>query len=156
MNLYYTVIDPPTLKIIPRFSCIDQTLTVDISFNKSVRSSTKLISQKVRLLFSQDAFNIADGYDGSASSYTITYSESASDEPCGTETIQASTCSGLTCVHTLKIKTPSPCLTSRGSVSITIFVTNAIGNGPASEPVVFIIPECDGHGSGKISYPQLQ
>lgn len=43
----FTVIDPPTLKIIPHFSCIDQTLTVDISFNKSVRTSIGIIIQSV-------------------------------------------------------------------------------------------------------------
>ena len=98
----------------------------------------------------QDDFEIADGFDGSASSYTITYAALVSDEICGmdTMTIQASACIGLICTHTLKINPFSPCLFSISgvTVSITIFVTNALGRGASSDPVVFVIPECDGPG----------
>ena len=93
---------------------------------------------------SQDNFNISNGFDGSAFSYTINYSDSTSRETCGSDTIQASDCVGMICTHTLKINPPSSCLSSTAGVSITVIATNALGNGPASDPVVFIIPECDG------------
>lgn len=38
----HAVIDPPIPKVIPQFSCTDQTLTIDVKFNKTVRSLTIL------------------------------------------------------------------------------------------------------------------
>ena len=52
---------------------------------------------------------------------------------------------GLICTHTLKINPSSPCLFSSGGVSITVFATNVLGKGPMSDPVVFVIPECNGN-----------
>ena len=77
----------------------------------------------------------------------ITY---RSNQICGTDTIPASACIGLICTHTLKINPTSPCLFSSSGVSTTAFATNVLENGPESNPVVFVIPECDGN---KINIP---
>ena len=44
----------------------------------------------------------------------------------------------------------SPCLFSSSGVSTTVFATSVLGNGPESNPVVFVIPEYDGN---KINVP---
>ena len=80
--------------------------------------------------------------DRSATSYTLTYT---SDQTCGTDTIPVSACNGLVCTHTLKINPSLSCLFSSGGVSITVFATNVLGKGPMSDPVVLIIPECNGN-----------
>ena len=64
---------------------------------------------------------------------------------CDTVTIPASACTQQICAHTLKINPSSPCLFSSGGVSITVFATNVLGKGPMSDPVVFVIPECNGN-----------
>ena len=69
------------------------------------------------------------------------YSDSTSSEICGSDTIQASDCVRMICT---KVNPPSSYLSSTAGVSIKVIATNTIGSGPASDPVVFIIPECDG------------
>jgi hypothetical protein len=55
---------------------------------------------------------------------------------------------GQICTHTLKINPSSPCLFSSSGVSITVFSTSVLGNGPVSDPVVFVIPECESESDG--------
>jgi hypothetical protein len=55
---------------------------------------------------------------------------------------------GQICTHTLKINPSSSCLFSTSGVSITVFATNVLGNGPVSDPVVLVIPECESESDG--------
>ena len=80
----------------------------------------------------QERFFISDGIDGSATNYSVTYSDSTSERTCGSFTISASTCTSGRCNHTFDI--PSVC--SDISIVITVFATSILGDGPSSEPVL--------------------
>ena len=81
----------------------------------------------------QDPFNIFKGIDGSAKSYTITYSDSSSGSSCASATIPASSCEGGVCSHRFDISS-SPCRLSP-DITLTAFATNILGDGPSSEAV---------------------
>ena len=126
-------------------------MTIDVSFNKSVRVMYSLHVKcsipnflLCALMFlSQHPFNISNGIDGSANSYTITYSEATSGNVCGSAIIPTSSCDDRECRYLLKIDLSSSCLSSTGSVCMTAFATNVIGNGPNTVPVTFVVPQCD-------------
>ena len=80
----------------------------------------------------QEQFFISDGIDGSATNYTITYSDSTSGRTCGLFTISASTCTSGHCNHMFEI----PPVCSDIGIVITVFATNVLGDGPSSEPVL--------------------
>ena len=87
----------------------------------------------------QDSFDIFEGIDGSATSYTITYTNSmVSGEICGSRsaTILASSCgdNGM-CNHTFNVTSSSLQCPFFFDLSVTVFATNPLGNGPVSSPI---------------------
>ena len=137
------------LNITPIFSCVDKSLVVNIHFNKSVWLCNHIIKLsfthfKNPFIF-QKSFEISDGIDGSAFSYTVIYSDSISGILCSSETIPSSACVEGICIHssTVDYHSVSGCFTS-DTVSVTVLATNVLGNGSLSDPIVFIIPKCDG------------
>ena len=86
----------------------------------------------VNNVLTQAPFYFSDGIDGSTTSYTITYSDSTSGRICGSATIPASSCDGGICSCRFDISSSS-CLPS-ADVSVTVFASNILGNGPMSEP----------------------
>ena len=80
----------------------------------------------------QQSFQIADGIDGSAISYTVTYSESTSGSTCGSATIPASSCTNEMCTHLFD--TSLSLCPSAVNIDVTVFATNVLGNGSTSEP----------------------
>ena len=87
----------------------------------------------------QEQFFISGGIDGSATNYTITYSVSAADstsERCNSVTIiPASACTKGQCNHMFDI--PSACfnLNSITLIVITVFASNALGDGSPSKQI---------------------
>ena len=78
----------------------------------------------------QVAFKVSDSIDGSATSYTIEYSDSTSSTGCNDSvTIPASLCINNVCNHVFKIAS-SFC--SPSDISVTAFATNVFGDGPHS------------------------
>ena len=86
----------------------------------------------VHVCLLQEQLFISDGFDGSATNYTIIYSDSASGRPCDSVTISASACINGLCNHMFDI--PSACF-NFDSVIITVFASNVLGDGPSSEPI---------------------
>jgi hypothetical protein len=88
----------------------------------------------IKIIHMQERFLISDGIDGSATNYTITYSDPSSGRTCDHVTILASACttSGQ-CNHMFDI--PSACSNFNGII-ITIFASNILGKGPSSEPIL--------------------
>ena len=85
----------------------------------------------------QEKFFISEGIDGSATNYTIMYNDSTSGRMCDFVTISASVCSGQ-CNHTFDV--PSICF-AIASITITVFATNILGDGPMTLSVLEI-SEC--------------
>ena len=80
----------------------------------------------------QDSFNITEGVDGSALSYTISYSDSVSGINCHSTTISASSCDDGICSDVFEASASlCPPLTD---ITVTVFATNILGNGPTSIP----------------------
>ena len=68
--------------------------------------------------------------------YTVTYSDiSQSGRICDSATILASSCLNETCCHTFGAISP-PC-SSSGDISISVFATSILGDGPPSTPLIF-------------------
>ena len=84
--------------------------------------------------FMQNSFNISDEVDGSASNYTIIYSDSTFGSICGSAMIPSSVCVGGICSHMFNVFTSSSCPSSTG-ITVTVFATNVLGNGPLSDPL---------------------
>ena len=83
------------------------------------------------------SFNITDEVDGSAASYTITYTDSTFSYICGSTVISASTCESGVCSDWFDIAS-SPCARST-SVMVTAFATNLLGDGPPSQPIEIVL-----------------
>ena len=85
---------------------------------------------------------IADGVGGSATSFTIIYSDSKSNSTCGSAIIEAVSCteSGIQCTHSFD--TSSSLCPSSTSINVTVYATNLIGDGPHSEPVIHSEKKC--------------
>ena len=75
----------------------------------------------------------SDGIDGSATSYTINYTDTISGSSCGLATIPASSCSHGVCQNMFELSS-SFCPFS-DSITVTVFATNALGNGTTSRLV---------------------
>ena len=97
----------------------------------------------------QDPFLFSDGVDGSAASYTIDYSDTISGSNCGLATIPASSCSHGVCQNVFELSS-SLCPFS-DSITVTVFGTNALGNGTTSTPVSISKLKIS-YGPGKIQY----
>lgn len=80
----------------------------------------------------QDPFLFSERITGSTISYTINYSDSLTGISCGVIHVPASSCRAGTCYHTFEV--PSSCLHSDG-INVTVYATNALGNGPPSQPI---------------------
>ena len=68
-------------------------------------------------------------------SYTITYTDASSGRDCGSATIPTSSCLNGTCCHSFGEISP-PC-SSDGDISISVFSTSILGDGPPSKPLIF-------------------
>ena len=88
----------------------------------------------------QDSFNISDEIDGSAQSYTITYTDSTTSTVCSSVEIQASSCDVQMCGHQFEVSSSS-CVPS-ADVTITVFATNILGSGQTSNPITIGIVIC--------------
>ena len=86
----------------------------------------------VCLCLLQEQLFISDGFDGSATNYTITYSDSASGRTCDSVTISASACINGLCNHMFDI--PSACF-NFDSIIITVFASSVLGDGPPSKSI---------------------
>ena len=75
----------------------------------------------------------SNGIDGSATSYTINYADTASGTSCESATIPASSCSGGVCQSVFELSS-SHCPLS-DSITVTVFGTNVLGNGSSSQPI---------------------
>ena len=81
--------------------------------------------------------NTMENTDRLPISYTVTYSDiSQSGRICDSTTILASSCLNETCCHTFGVISP-PC-SSSGDISISVFATSILGDGPPSTPLIFI------------------
>ena len=87
----------------------------------------------VSLLVYQQPFQIADGIDGSAVSYTIIYSDSTSGGICSSAVISASLCTEELCTHSFD--TSSSLCPPAANIDVVVFATNVLGNGSTSEPI---------------------
>ena len=85
--------------------------------------------------------------DNPPNSYTITYSDAPSGRICGSATIPASSCLNGTCCYTFGEISP-PCSSNSG-VSVTVFATSIVGDGPSSQPLIFSLKTPE-HGPGKL------
>ena len=83
----------------------------------------------------QKSFNITEGIDGSASSYTIIYTdtESGGISVCDSIKVPAFRCQEGICRHLFDVSS-SRCVNST-NISVAVYATNILGDGPASEPV---------------------
>ena len=82
----------------------------------------------------QKPFNIAEGIDGSASSYTIIYTDTESGGIlCDSVKVPGFSCQGELCSHLFDVSSSS-CVNST-NISVAVYATNLLGDGPASEPV---------------------
>ena len=80
----------------------------------------------------KEQFFISNGIDGSATNYTVTYSDSTSRRICDSVTISASTCISGHCYHMFN-NILSAC-SNHTHIVITVFATSILGDGPFSEP----------------------
>ena len=81
----------------------------------------------------QESFTISDGIDGSATSYTITYTDTLSGDTCGRATIPASVCLNRMCSHVFEVSS-SNCRPF-SDINVTVFGTNILGNGTVAQSV---------------------
>ena len=92
-----------------------------------------IVTKMVIVPHLQDSFNISDEIDGSAQSYTITYTDSMTSTVYSSVGIQASSCDGQMCGHQFEVSSSS-CVPS-ADVTITMFATNILGRGQTSNPI---------------------
>lgn len=75
----------------------------------------------------QNSFYIYEGIDGSATTYTIIYSDSSFGSTCSSMKIPASACADGTCSHVYNA-TNSSCPPYTG-ITVTVFASNILGDG---------------------------
>ena len=82
---------------------------------------------------------ISEGVNGSALSYTISYTDSNTGEICNSLTISASSCKQGTC--TVPFINPLPCSENvgDGDIDISISANNRLGRGPPSVTTIGMI-----------------
>lgn len=81
----------------------------------------------------QEQFNISDGIDGSATSYTITFSDSSFGSMCFIKIIQAMDCKAKLCEYLFDVLS-SQCSSSNG-ITVNVLASNIFGDGPVSNAV---------------------
>ena len=81
----------------------------------------------------QESVTTSDGIDGSATSFSIIYSDSRSGSSCGSTVLPSSDCQAGICSHVFQINNSDcpPCV----DINITAFSTNVLGNGAISDVV---------------------
>ena len=89
-----------------------------------------VVLQIIMVIVFQRSFNITEGIDGSATSYTIVYTDAGI--LCDFIKVPAFRCQGGLCSHLFDVSS-SHCVNST-NISIAIYATNLLGDGPASEP----------------------
>lgn len=81
--------------------------------------------------------------DSNAVSYTINFTDTIFGIHCGSAFVptSSSSCGGRVCTSTFTIMSSSECHPST-DISVTVFATNGLGNGPSSDPTLIskIIP----------------
>lgn len=85
----------------------------------------------------QDSFNISEGIDGSATSYTVIISSDSSNDTCGSANIPISSCVDRVCKYTFKNLSSPSCHEYNDfsrKLSVTVFASNILGNGLPSVP----------------------
>ena len=84
----------------------------------------------------QEQSSISEGVIISTSNYTITYSvsDSTHERRCESVTIQASACTSGQCSHTFDVSSACFNLNNIIFIVITVFASNALGDGASSEP----------------------
>ena len=85
----------------------------------------------------KNSFSLTNGVDGSAISYTITYTDTKSELICKSTTIPTSSCQEETCTHYFDV-TSSNCQSS-SNITLTVFATNILGNGPSTKPLIITL-----------------
>ena len=81
----------------------------------------------------QESFTISSGFDGSAISYIINYTDSASGVVCASATILVASCVDDICEHDFRIAF-TPCVSS-SQITVSVCGTNVFGQGLPSTPV---------------------
>ena len=81
----------------------------------------------------QEPFEIYDGVNGHATSYTTTYLDSALGTICGSNVINALSCSEEVCSDEFNISS-SKCMAS-SDINITVHATTNLGDTPNSDPI---------------------
>ena len=77
---------------------------------------------------------ISDTISGSASSYTIVYTDSIFGTVCGQAEIDSTSCESELCQHLFDSLTSECSATS--NIEISVSATNALGEGPSSPPIL--------------------
>lgn len=91
------------------------------------------MSVSIPYYFMQESFIISDGIDGSATSYTITYTDAVSSDMCSEVTVPATVCVKGICSHLFEVSS-SNCRPF-ADISVTVFGTNVLGNGTVARSV---------------------
>ena len=93
----------------------------------------RLTFYQILLIVHQETFNISYGVDGSATSYTVNYTESTSGIVCASNAFLAMSCTNGICENEFKF-TSSSCSPS-SIITVTAAGTNPLGTGLLSDPV---------------------
>ena len=81
---------------------------------------------------------ISDGIDGSPLYYTVLYADASQNNTmCGSDSI-LSPCQQSGCSSSL----PPSCYSASGSINVTVFASNRLGNGTASSVSIGILHTC--------------
>ena len=88
----------------------------------------------IHYVYLQESFSISDGFDGSAISYIINYTDVTSGVVCASVTVSASSCmDNILCEHDLRLAF-TPCISS-SQITVTARGANLLGEGLPSAPV---------------------
>ena len=119
--------DSPEVNVIPTYSYSSKTLLrLTARFNETVRpKNLQFLNDYDTMLRynNKETFDITNGIDGSAFSYTINYTDSSSGVICKTEVVSdADSCVNGTCEHDSEVS-PSICFLSS---DVTVIVSGKI------------------------------
>ena len=89
----------------------------------------------------QVSFFVSDGIDGSATSYTITYTNPRYGLICNRAVAPASQCVNGICSHHLNLSS-SNC-SAFSEIMVSVFGTNVLGNGTSTNPVTIGQLQCN-------------
>ena len=129
---------PLILQSVAHYSQISHELTgLTIEFNEVVNKHSYQINinnNNNYCLVIQEQFNVSQLIDGSASTYTILYSDSVNGTViCDSVNVSASECHSGTCFNYFNL-TSSSCSTK--NITVTVYGSNIFGSGIQSPPIV--------------------